>query len=159
MGHTGCTIILVGRESDDATADARDRQFGRDWKLTGGRALNFDSSMTVRISLAGKVRDGSGDDAEIIGERHLVEIRKTKVASKVEYVDKAYFFTGENGFDRARDLLKLGDELGIVKRAGAWVSFDGHRFNGEAQFAAKCTPEMLDELEAACREKFEKEGE
>ena len=157
MYHTGCAIILVGRESDDATADARDRQFGNDWKLTGGKALFFDSSMVVRISLAGKVRDGSGDDAEIVGERHLVEIHKTKVASKVERVEKAYFHTTHAGFDRARDLLKLGDDLGIIKRAGAWVSFDGHRFNGEAQFAAKCPTKMLDELEAACREKFAKE--
>jgi recombination protein RecA len=158
MGSTGCTIILIGRESDDATADARDRQFGRDWKLTGGRALQFDSSMTVRISLAGKVTVGPEDAKEIVGERHLVEVRKTKVAAKVDYVEKAYFFTNEGGFDRARDLLRLGDDLGLVKKAGSWVSFDGQRFQGEAKFVEKASPEMLDALEAACRAKFGQEG-
>jgi recombination protein RecA len=157
MGSTGCTIILIGRESDDATADARDRQFGRDWKLTGGKALQFDSSMTVRISVAGKVTIGGEDSKEVVGERHLVEVRKTKVAAKVDYVEKGYFFTNERGFDRARDLLRLGEEVGVVKRSGAWVSFDGHRFNGEAQFAAKASPEELDALEAQCRAKFGKE--
>lgn len=159
MGHTGCTIALIGRESDDATADARDRQFGRDWKLTGGKALQFDSSMTVRISLAGKVTVGPEDAKVVVGERHLVEVRKTKVAAKVDHVEKAYFHTDLLGFDRARDLLRLGEELGVLKTSGAWVSFEGQRFQGAARFAEKASAELLDGIEAACRKKFGQEAQ
>lgn len=154
MYHTGCTIILVGRESDDATASARDRMFGNDWKLTGGKALYFDSSLVLRISLAGKVREGSGDDADVIGERHLVEIHKTKIAGKVDRVEKCYFHTTLDGFDRARDLLRLGEELAVLKRSGSWISFGGKRWQSEARFAEAVEPAMLDVIEAECRGKF-----
>jgi RecA/RadA recombinase len=158
MYRTGCAIILVGRESDDATADARDRQFGNDWKLTGGKALFFDSSLVVRVSLAGKVTVGGEDSKVVVGERHLVEIHKTKVSAKQDRVEKAYFHTTERGFDRARDVLRLADEYGLVKKSGAWLSLDGHRFQGEARFAETVPAGMLDELEAACRAKFEDES-
>ena len=132
---------------------------GRDWKLTGGKAVNFDASMRIRIVLAGKVYDGSGDDASIVGERHLAEIHKTKVAGKVEHVEKSYFHTTLDGFDRARDVLRLAEDLGVVDKAGAWYSFGDRRLaQGEAQFARKATPELLDELEDACRAKFFVEG-
>jgi recombination protein RecA len=158
MYRTGCAIILVGRESDDATASARDRQFGSDWKLTGGKALFFDSSLVVRVSLAGKVKDGAGEDAKIVGERHLVEIHKTKVSEKQDRVEKAYFHTTARGFDRARDILRIADELGVIKKSGTWLTFDGHRWQGEARFAEKADEEVLDAIEASCRAKFDDEA-
>jgi recombination protein RecA len=159
MYHAGCAILFVGRESDDPTADARDRQFGNDWKLTGGKALFFDSSLVARVSNASMVYQGPREDKFVVGEKHVVEIHKTKVSARQDRVEKAYFHTSNGalvpeGFDRARDLLELGVELGVVKQAGAWYSFDGRRFQGEGMFVKKASPELLDALDAKCREKF-----
>lgn len=159
MGHTGCAMLFVGRESDDPNADARDRQFGNDWKLTGGRALYFDSSMVVRVSRASMVFEGGEDNKVAVGERHLVEIHKTKVSARQDRVEKSYFHTSNGakypeGFDRARDLYHLADELGAWKKAGSWRSFGRKRWQSEARFVASAEPAELDALEAACRERF-----
>jgi len=159
MYHTGCAILFVGRESDDVNASARDRQFGNDWKLTGGKALYFDSSVVCRVSLGGKVTIGDEDSKEVVGERHLVEIHKTKVAAKQDRVEKAYFHTSNGrrtpeGFDRARDLLRLGTDLDVFKKSGSWIAFDGRRWQGEVKFCETADPDVLDAIEAACRAKF-----
>ena len=159
MGHTGCAMLFVGRESDDPTADARDRQFGNDWKLTGGRALYFDSSMVVRVSRASMVFEGPEGDKLAVGEKHLVEIHKTKVSARQDRVERAYFHTSSGakypeGFDRARDVFHLADEVGVWKTSGAWRSFGRKRWQGEARFVATAELADLDAIEAACREKF-----
>lgn len=157
MYNTGCGIILIGRESEDPTADARDRMYGNDWKPQGGKSVIYDSSLVVRVARAAPVLDGE----EFVGEKHKVEIRKTKVSGRQDTIEIAYFHTSNGkrspeGFDRARDLLLLGVELGVIKKVAnsSWISFAGHRFQGEARFAEKADAALLDELDGACREKF-----
>lgn len=159
MYHTGCSIVFIGREAEDPTASARDRQFGADWKLGGGKALFFDSSVVVRVVHAGYVSIGEGKERTVLGDRHLVEIHKTKVAAQQDRTERAYFWTSNGvatpeGFDRARDVLHVGKETGVLKSSGTWLSFDGHRWQGEQRFVEKVTPEVLDAIENACRERF-----
>lgn len=161
MHRTRCSIILIGRESDDPNADARARQYGRDWKLQGGRGMRFDSSMTVRIVRSGFTIIGPKDSGTVVGAQHRVEIRKTKVAANEDRVDVGFFHTSNGrqtpeGFDRARDVLMLADELGVTKRSGggSWISYAGKRWQGEAKFAETVRPETLDEMEAEARAVF-----
>lgn len=167
MYRTGCSVVFINREAEDPNADAADRKFGNDWKMTGGKALEFDSSLIARIERAGFVYPGgkrSGDEetrkTEVaVGERHKVTIRKTKVAAKQDREEVAYFYTSNGmqvpeGFDRARDLLALGDELGVLKRSGSWISFERSRWQGEAKFVVNVAADALDRIEAKCREKF-----
>lgn len=158
MDRTGCGILLVIREAKDMNASSRDRQFGADWKLQGGESPKYEGSLVVRVSHASMVYEGDGDESAI-GERHTVQIHKTKVSAREDRVEQTYFWTsngqkGPEGFDRARDLLYLGGELGVLKKSGAWVSFERKRWQGEARFAATADAATLDALEAACREKF-----
>lgn len=159
MFHTGCAILFVGRESEDPSASARDKQFGADWKLTGGKALYFDSSLVMRVSRASMVHEGGREDGVVVGEKHLVEIHKTKVSARQDRVETAYFYTSNGarhpeGFDRARDLLSLGVELGVVKQSGSYYAHARKRWNGEARFVAHAEPEALDAIEAECRDRF-----
>jgi hypothetical protein len=48
--------------------------------------------------------------------------------------------------------------LGVVKRSGTWISFGGHRWQGETRFAECAKPEVLDEIEQAARAKFEEDA-
>jgi recombination protein RecA len=169
MHDTRCAIAFIGRESDDPTADARDRQFGNDWKLTGGRGMRFDSSMTVRIVRSGFTNlDPSDKKSQVVGQVHRVEIRKTKVAANEDRVDVGFFHTSNGkqspeGFDRARDVLMLADEMGVTERKGTWLSFGGTRWQGERKFVETVRPDTLDSMEGAARaafkEKAEKRGE
>jgi recombination protein RecA len=158
MHHTGCAIVLVIREAKDMNASARDRQFGADWRLQGGQSPTYEASLVVRVSRAAMVYESDGDELAI-GERHSVEIHKTKVSAREDRVEKTFFWTSNGtkapeGFDRARDLLYLGSELGLLKKSGSWISFGRNRWQGEVKFAATVKSAVLDEIEAACREKF-----
>jgi recombination protein RecA len=165
MYHTGCAIVLIAREGEDQNASPRDKQFGKDWKVTGGRSLPFDSSISVRVARASGVYEGGGEGEKgtLIGEKHLVEIHKTKVSARQDLVERTYFHTSNGvrspeGFDRARDLLMLGEELEVVKRSGSWLSFARKRWQGDARFVAGADAAVLDALEAACREKISEEA-
>lgn len=161
MHDTGCGIVLIGREMDDAQADARDKQFGNDWKLGGGRSLEFESSLLARIERASYTYTGKREDGgKMCGERHVVAIRKTKVSAKEDRIVKAYFHTSNGfltpeGFDTARDVLEMARNFGIVQGTG-WLAWGKKRWQGEnnAIKALHDKPELLRDLELQVREQF-----
>lgn len=114
-GNTG--IVIIGRESERVNAQLYDD----DWKLTGGKALEFDSSLTARIERAAWLKH----DDRTIGEKIRIRIRKTKVGSKDDKVVDCYMHLSNGvlvpeGFDRARDMLELAKQVGAVVVKGAW---------------------------------------
>ncbi len=126
--HANLSIVLITRESEKTKSHPWDEDF----KVLGGKAVYFDSSLAVRVVRAGWVKDGTGQDAEIVGERHHVRVRKTKVGEKDDKGSDCYFHTSNGkgspfGFDRARDVFEVASELKIVERSGAWYSLDGER--------------------------------
>ena len=163
MHRTGCAMIFVVREAKDKNASARDRMFGNDWKTTGGDSLIYDSSLAIRISeayMTHEVAHGTEGwrSSPIVGERHLVEIHKTKVSARLDVVEETYFNVSNGawtpeGFDRARDLLELGKELDVITGTG-WLSYDGNRWQGAKKFLTCAKPELLDALERDVRAKF-----
>jgi|SRR5882672_84518 len=159
MHKTGCSILFVARESADRDASAMARKFGSDWKTTGGSSLYFDASLDVRVSAAKMIHEVEDDwKSPIVGERHLVEIHKTKVSARQDVVEKADFCTSNGawtpeGFDRARDLLELGKELGVIQGTG-WLSYDGNRWQGVKRFLTSAKPDLLDALERDVRAAF-----
>lgn len=161
--HAGCAITFIARESEDPNADARDKMFGNDWKMSGGKALEFDSSLIARVKRDDWIRSSAGDyKSPVIGERHRVDIRKTKVAGKQDKIARSYFHTSNGvaspeGFDRARDVLELASRLEVVRTSGSWLTWGKYRWQGEARAVDKlrADPEVMAELEAAAREKFQ----
>lgn len=160
--HTRATMVAIARESDDPDADAFDRKFGRGWRIQGGKALVYDASLVVRVTREGWMRVGSRDESTVVGERHKVAIWKSKVAGKEDREAVGWFHTSNGvespeGFDPAADVLELARKLGVVEEAGAWLKFDGAKWNGEtrALMALRDDARLRSEIEKACREKFE----
>jgi hypothetical protein len=97
--------------------------YEKDYKVGGGNAVYYDSSLVCRITRNGWVEQGSGDNKVVIGERHLVQITKTKVGHKDAKVSLCYFHTSNGklipaGFDRARDVIELGLRAGVLVKRG-----------------------------------------
>ena len=161
LGQTGCGMILIAREYEDAEAAANPFS-GKDWKVGGGRAIYYDSSLVVRVTRAGYVQEPyqKGRDPIIYGERHAVEVHKTKVGTREEKVPEAFFHTsnghvGPVGFDLARDLLQVGIERSIVTKAGSHLAFGRRRLGqGEHNAVARLYEDaaLMADLEAAVRE-------
>jgi RecA/RadA recombinase len=163
LEQTNTALIAIARETDDPNADANAVRYGTNWKVTGGKALIFDSSLVMRVTRDAWLRQGSGPDAEIVGERHQVRIWKSKIAGKDDKHTDCNFSTSNGvlipeGFDRARDVLELAQRFELVKSvgSGSWLSWNGQRWNGQHAAVRKLTgePESLDELERQVRQKF-----
>jgi RecA/RadA recombinase len=162
LDRTRIAAVLVARESEDPNADVWAKKYGNDYKIGGGRAIYYDSSLVVRIDQAGYVEEDRGGKKPVtIGERVRATIRKTKVAGKEDKVVTSYFHTSNGvdfpiGFDPARDLVELGLKLGVVEQNGSWCSWRGEKWNSRANLmkALREADGELETLEADCRAKF-----
>jgi recombination protein RecA len=166
LEETRTSMLVIARETDDPDADMWDKRAGRDYKIGGGKALYYDSSMVLRVERAGyiteKFGDGESQTSKVYGERHRITITKTKIAGREERQSICYFHTSNGmlyaeGFDPGRDLLELGERLGVVSKNGSWYAFDGQKIGNGAHAAAKAVAEdseMLASLDKAVRSAF-----
>jgi len=90
---------------------------------TGGLALKFYSSLRIEIRRIGSIEDGAGSDKQKVGNETLIKVVKNKLAPpfRETKVDIIY----GRGIVRARELIRLGEELGLIKKSGAWYSYNG----------------------------------
>lgn len=153
MYHSNCSMVFVSRESENPDAGL----FEIDYKVQGGRALVYDSSLVCRVTRASWVK--KGDD--VIGERNRVRILKTKIGGKETKAEEAYFYTSNGvflpeGFDHARALLEEAIAQGVVEAKGNSYSFNGERL-GQVNGAVKVlhdNDELSVQIESAVREAF-----
>lgn len=108
--HCNAGIAIISRES--ANTDAVNK-YDPKWKVGGGHAVYYDSSLVIRVQRDGWVKRTVDKVEEILGERIELQIRKTKIGHKDAKVSLCYFHTSNGkltpiGFDRARDVVDLG---------------------------------------------------
>jgi recombination protein RecA len=166
LDKTRTAFVAIARESEDPDADAFMRARGHAYKVGGGKAIYYDASMVFRVereSYVTKPTDKEKKEAPVVyGERHRVTIRKTKVAGHEDKYTVGYFHTSNGrlvpfGYDRARDLLELGERFGVVEKSGAWYSFGGERIaQGRDNVVVNLTANrpMMDAIELAVRARF-----
>ena len=162
LEQTQSAFLAITRETDDPNANKFSNE---DFKVGGGKAIYYDSSLVMRVERASfvgeKYEEGSKKRPKVYGERHRITIRKTKVSGREDRQTVCYFHTSNGvlvpvGFDRARDVLELAETFGIVQQKGAWLHAKGAKWNGRHQAVKKLTEDvvMLANLEVAVREKF-----
>lgn len=159
--HTRTSLVFIAREYE-AAIDLRklhEPGGGSEYKVGGGKAIIFESSIVARVTRSW-VKEGSGDNSRIVGERHRIDITKTKVSGKQHKVETGFFHTSNGvltpaGFDRARDVLELAIDAGVVQQAGAWLKCDklGQKWQGFSNAVVALTNDraLLDTLEGEAR--------
>ncbi len=114
----------------------------------GGRALKFYASVRIDIRKIEAIKDG----AEIVGSRTRAKVVKNKCAPPFRQAefDIMYGF----GISREGSLLDVGVDLGIVKKSGAWYTYDGEQL-GQGREKAKefisNNPGLMAELDEKVR--------
>ncbi|MGK7313598.1 MAG: recombinase RecA [Candidatus Longimicrobiales bacterium M2_2A_002] len=104
--------------------------FGNPETTTGGRALKFYCSLRMDIRRIGAIKDGQ----ELVGNRTRVKVVKNKMAPPFRQAEFDIMYN--QGISHEGLLLDLGDELGIIDKAGAWYSYGETRL-GQGRENAK----------------------
>lgn len=125
-------------------------RFGPSTTTSGGRALKFYSSVRLNIWNEGKIDEST----DRIGTRVKVRVVKNKVAPPFKEAQFDIIF-GE-GIVKERDLINVGDRLGLVSRSGSWYSFEetrlGQGLANSSRFL-KENPKIAAALNRVVREK------
>ena len=112
--------------------------FGSPETTPGGRALKFYSSVRLDIRRIESIKDG----AEITGNRTRVKVVKNKVAPPFKQAEFDIMYG--KGISREGSLLDVGVELGIVKKSGAWFTYEGEQLGQGRENAKTFLAENLD---------------
>ncbi|MGI8663935.1 MAG: recombinase RecA [Acidimicrobiales bacterium] len=104
--------------------------FGSPETTPGGRALKFYSSVRLDIRRIESLKDG----AEIVGNRTRVKVVKNKVAPPFKQAEFDIMYG--RGISREGSLLDVGVDLGLIKKSGAWFTYEGEQL-GQGRENAK----------------------
>jgi recombination protein RecA len=87
----------------------------------GGRALKFYSSIRLDIRRIESIKDGT----EVVGNRTRVKVVKNKCAAPFRQAEFDIMYG--QGISREGSVLDVAVELGFVKKAGAWFTYEGEQ--------------------------------
>lgn len=95
--------------------------FGNPEYTTGGEALPFYAAVRLDIRKSGSVeKDKEGN---VIAEPRKVKIVKSKINSSVNQTLMVDIIYGE-GFDQVGEVVDVATDLEIIKKSGAWYSYE-----------------------------------
>jgi len=140
INKTGCTCIFINQLREKIGV-----MFGNPETTTGGNALKFYSSVRLDIRRIGQIKESADN---VLGNRTRVKVVKNKVAPPFKIVEFDIMYG--RGISKSGEILDLGVEYGIVKKAGSWFSYNGEKL-GQGRDAVKSliedNPELAEELE------------
>jgi recombination protein RecA len=115
----------------------------------GGRALKFYASIRLDIRRIESIKDGT----EVVGNRTRVKVVKNKCAAPFKQAEFDIMYG--QGISREGSVLDVAVELGFVKKAGAWFTYEGEQM-GQGRENVKAflreNPQTMAEIDGRVRE-------
>ncbi|MFM7619316.1 MAG: recombinase RecA [Bacteroidota bacterium] len=144
ISKTGCCCIFINQLREKIGV-----MFGNPETTTGGNALKFYASIRLDIRRSAQLKDGEN----AVGNHTKVKVVKNKVAPPFRTTEFDIMYG--QGISRVGELIDMGVDLNIVKKAGSWFSY-GETKLGQGRDAVKQllddNPELMEEIEAKVKE-------
>jgi recombination protein RecA len=123
--------------------------FGSPETTPGGRALKFYSTIRLDVRKIENLKDGT----EVVGSRTRVKVVKNKVAPPFRQCEFDIMYG--KGISKEGSLIDVGVDLEIVKKSGAWFTYEGDQLGQGRENARQFLAEhvdLRDEIERKVRE-------
>lgn len=124
--------------------------FGSPETTPGGRALKFYSSVRLDVRRIESLKDGT----DVVGNRVRVKVVKNKVSPPFRQAEFDILY-GE-GISREGAIIDIGVDEGIIRKAGAWYTYEGEQLGQGRENARKHLREHGDLAEAISKRIMDK---
>jgi recombination protein RecA len=143
---SGTTAIFINQLREKVGV-----MFGSPETTTGGKALKFYASVRLDIRRIETLKDG----ADAVGNRTRVKVVKNKVAPPFKQAEFDMIYG--SGISKEGSLIDMGVEQAIVRKSGAWYTYEGDQLGQGKENARKFlreNPDVADEIEKRIKEKL-----
>ncbi|HEV7909013.1 MAG TPA: recombinase RecA [Pseudonocardiaceae bacterium] len=146
LSVSGTTAIFINQLREKIGV-----MFGSPETTTGGKALKFYASIRLDVRRIETLKDGG----EPVGNRTRVKVVKNKVAPpfKQAEFDILYGY----GISREGSLIDMGVDQGILRKSGAWYTYEGDQLGQGKENARKFlrdNPDIANEIEKRIKDKL-----
>ncbi|WP_034272932.1 recombinase RecA [Haloechinothrix halophila] len=125
--------------------------FGSPETTTGGKALKFYASVRLDVRRIETLKDGG----EPVGNRTRVKVVKNKVAPPFKQAEFDILYGV--GISREGSLIDMGVDQGILRKSGAWYTYEGDQLGQGKENARRFlrdNPDIANEVEKRIKEKL-----
>jgi recombination protein RecA len=146
LNNSGTTAIFINQLREKIGV-----MFGSPETTTGGKALKFYASIRMDVRRIETLKDGT----DAIGNRTRVKVVKNKMAPPFKQAEFDIIYG--QGISREGSLIDMGVEHGIVKKSGAWYTYEGDQLGQgkeNARMFMRDNPDLANEVEKKILEKL-----
>jgi recombination protein RecA len=146
MSNSGTTAIFINQLREKIGV-----MFGSPETTTGGKALKFYASVRLDVRRIETLKDGG----EPVGNRTRVKVVKNKVAPPFKQAEFDILYG--KGISREGSLIDMGVDQSIVRKSGAWYTYEGDQLGQGKENARKFlldNPDVANEIEKKIKEKL-----
>jgi recombination protein RecA len=146
LSNSGTTAIFINQLREKVGVF-----FGSPETTTGGKALKFYASIRLDIRRIETLKEGG----EAVGNRTRVKVVKNKVSPPFKQAEFDMLYG--HGISREGSLIDMGVEHGILRKSGAWYTYEGDQLGQGKENARRFlleNPDVANEIEKRIKEKL-----
>src|SRR5438067_4133138 len=146
LSQTKTTAIFINQLREKVGV-----MFGSPETTSGGKALKFYASVRLDVRRIETLKDGS----DAVGNRTRVKVVKNKVAPPFKQAE--FDIVYGRGISREGSLIDVGVEQGLIRKSGAWYTYEGDQLGQGKENVRnflRDNPDLADEIEKKIKEKL-----